>query len=137
MAMSVEHAGAAFRSKQYHDAFCDSCRSTMADTRKMIEAILDASANGTAEVRAVALTKVKEILECPWCFWQANEGRHEPKNFDLIREYLPDWNVASHCHWMHHNFWNRFSDQIEVCSEEGLGTTRQRFTPTTLFGGAV
>ena len=97
-----------FRSKRYHDAFCGSCRSTMANTRRVIEAVLDASTNGAAEVQAAALRKVKAILECPWCFWQANEGRHEPKNFDLIREYLSDWIVASHCHWMHHNFWNRF-----------------------------
>ena len=74
----------------------------------MIEAVLDASTNGAAEVQAAALIKVKAIPECPWCFWQANEGRYEPKNFDLIREYLSDWIVASHCHWMHHNFWNRF-----------------------------
>jgi hypothetical protein len=97
-----------FRSKRYHDAFCGSCRSTMANTRRVIEAVLDASTNGAAEVQAAALRKVKAILECPWCFWQANEGRYEPKNFDLIREYLSDWIVASHCHWMHHNFWNRF-----------------------------
>ena len=107
-----------FRSRQYHDAFCGSCRSIMASTRTKIEVVLNATANGTPEVQVEGLRKVQTILEYPWCFWQANAGRFEPESVQLIREYLSEWITAAHGHWMHHNFWNRFPNKSKFVRKE-------------------
>jgi hypothetical protein len=96
-----------FRSTEYHDAFCQSCRSIMELTRKEIELVLDAAGDCSEEANWKVLRKVQKILECPRCFWHANEGRTELPDVDLIRKYLGDWIVAAHLHWMRHNFWNR------------------------------
>jgi len=107
-----------FRSTEYHDAFCQSCRSIMELTRKEIELVLDAAGNGSEEANWKVLRKVQAILECPRCFWNANEGRTEPADVDLIRKYVGDWIVAALLHWMRHNFWNRFSTKPRCVSTE-------------------
>jgi hypothetical protein len=107
-----------FRSARYHDAYCQSCRSIMELERKKIDAILDANSSGSPEAPQEALRKIQTILECPRCSWQANEGRIEPANIQRIREYLDDWIVAAHLHWMRHNFWNRFPYKSKFVSKE-------------------
>ena len=107
-----------FRSTEYHDAFCQSCRSIMELTRKEIEVVLDAAGDDGKEANWKVLWKVQEILECPRCSWHANERRTEPADVDLIRKYLEDWIVAAHLHWMRHNFWNRFSTKPKLISHE-------------------
>lgn len=107
-----------FRSTKYHDAFCQSCRSIMELTRKEIELVLNAAGDCTEEANWEVLRKVQAILECPRCFWHANEGRTEPADIDLIRKYLDDWIVAAHLHWMRHNFWNRFPIKSKFVSKE-------------------
>jgi hypothetical protein len=97
-----------FGSKKYHDAFCGSCRDTMAATQQQIESILNTSSDGTEEAQFALIGKITEILECPYCLWQGNEGRYQPKIIALIRECLPDWIAASHGHQMRHIYWNRF-----------------------------
>ncbi len=105
-----------FRSTEYHDAFCQSCRSIMELTRKKIELVLDAAGDSSEEANWKVLRKVQKILECPRCFWHANEGRTELPDVDLIRKYLGDWIVAAHLHWMRHNFCNRFSTKPRFVS---------------------
>jgi hypothetical protein len=96
-----------FRSTEYHDAFCQSCRSIMEITRKEFELVLDAAGDGSEEANLKVLWRVQVILECPRCSWHANEGRTEPADVDLIRKYVGGWIEAAHRHWMGHNFWNR------------------------------
>jgi hypothetical protein len=87
-------------------------------TRKEIELVLDAADNGGEEENWKVLRKVQDLLECPRCFWHANEGRTEPADVDLIREYVGDWIIAAHLHWMRHNFWNRFSTKPRFVQAE-------------------
>ena len=107
-----------FRSTKYHDAFCESCRSTMKKTREAIEKVLDAASKGNEKANADALRKVQGILECPRCHWNANQGRFEPVDVKLIREYLGSWIEAAHIHWMRHNFSNRFPYSSKFVSKE-------------------
>ena len=105
-----------FGSKKYYDAFCGSCRNTMAGTQKQLEFILNAHSNG-GDVQDL-LGKITGILGCPCCLWEGNEGRLQPMTIEGIREYLPGWIVAAHCHWMHHIFWNRFPRSLRFARKE-------------------
>jgi hypothetical protein len=64
--------GSRFGSKKYNDAFCGSCRNTMAGTQGQIEAILKANSDDIP----VLLRKITEVLACPCCLWEGNAGRH-------------------------------------------------------------
>jgi len=107
-----------FRSTRYHDAFCYSCRSIIELDRRKLESILDAHSSRTRGDSREALRQIQISLECPRCGWQANEGRIEPTNIQRIREYLEEWIVASHLHWMRHNFWNRFPTKPKFVPKE-------------------
>ena len=52
------------------------------------------------------------------CGWQANERRIEPAGIGRLREYLDEWIVAAHLHWMRHNFWNRFPTKSKFVSKK-------------------
>ena len=106
-----------FRSTKYHDAFCQSCRSIMTETRKDIEIVLNTAGGGSEEANWKRLWKIQELLECPWCSWHANAGRNEPADVQLIKKYLDDWIVAAHLHWMRHNFANRFPTKPKFVSK--------------------
>jgi hypothetical protein len=90
----------------------------MEQKKQEIEAILNAEKSLTPETGKKILGAVSEALKCPWCEWQGNEGRHQPANLSLIREYLDDWVVASHLHWMKHNFWNNFPHKTKFVKKE-------------------
>src|SRR5271155_3601656 len=50
-----------FRNTEYHDAFCQSCRSIMELTRKEVEVVLDAAGNGGGGANWEVLRKVQAI----------------------------------------------------------------------------
>ena len=102
----IVHGRDHFRSDRYHDAYCLSCRSIMELDGKKIDAIIDANSGSLEDPRKV-LRQIQIILECRRCLWQANQGRFEPIELHLIRQYVEEWIVASHLHWMRHNFWDR------------------------------
>ena len=90
----------------------------MAQTKKEIDLVLDAAGDGSEKENWKVLWKVQELLECPRCSWHANRGRMEPAKVDLIRQYLDDWIVAAHLHWMRHNFANRFPTKPNLVSNK-------------------
>jgi hypothetical protein len=106
-----------FRSKKYHDGYCSSCRAIMERKTHELKKILDGIDGSTPELQATVLYRVLTALECPLCEWQSNEGRHRPESVILIREYLNDWVVASHLHWMKHIFWNRLPFKTKFVSK--------------------
>jgi hypothetical protein len=97
-----------FRSKRYRDAFCPSCDSILKEKQTKIEADLRDLAKVSLASGETALKLVLEAIRCPLCDWDGNTGRYQPLDIPRILEYLPEWIVSSHTHWMKHIFWNRF-----------------------------